>query len=44
MLKRGSVVEVTRANDGPVQSERVTVPVTDPIEAARIYQKFMSGE
>jgi predicted DNA-binding transcriptional regulator AlpA len=28
------VVAVTGANGGPVQSERVTVPVNDPIEAA----------
>jgi hypothetical protein len=28
---------------GPVQSERVIVPV-DPIEAARVYQKIMSGD
>jgi hypothetical protein len=39
-----SVVAVTGANGGPVQSERVTVPVNDPIEAARVYQKFMSGD
>jgi hypothetical protein len=33
-------VAVTGADRGPVQS--VTVSVTDPIEAARMYQKFMS--
>ena len=32
--------EVTGANGGPLQSERVTVPA-DPIEAARVYQKVM---
>jgi hypothetical protein len=31
-------VAVTGANGGPVQS--VTVSVTDPIEAARVYQKL----
>ena len=36
-------VAVTGANGGPVQSERVTVPA-DPIEAARVYQKVMSGD
>ena len=35
-----SEVAVTGADRGPVQS--VTVSVTDPIEAARVYQKFMS--
>jgi predicted DNA-binding transcriptional regulator AlpA len=39
-----SVVAVTGANGGPVQSERVVLPVNDPIEAARVYQKFMSGD
>jgi hypothetical protein len=39
-----SVVAVTGPNGGPVQSERVMVPVTDPIEAARVYQKLMSGD
>jgi hypothetical protein len=39
-----SVVAVTSPNGGPVQSERVVVPATDPIEAARVYQKFMSGD
>ena len=34
-------VAVTGDDRGPVQS--VTVPV-DPIEAARVYQKFMSGD
>jgi hypothetical protein len=38
-----SVVAMTGPNGGPVQSERVTVPV-DAIEAARVYQKFMSGD
>ena len=39
-----SIVAVTGANGGPVQSERVIVPVNDPIEAARVYQKLMSGD
>lgn len=34
-------VALTGANGGPVQSERVIVPVNDPIEAARVYQKVM---
>jgi hypothetical protein len=36
-------VAVTGANGGPVQSERVVVPA-DPIEAARVYQKFMGED
>jgi hypothetical protein len=36
-------VVVVGANGGPVQSQSVTVPA-DPIEAARVYQKFMSGD
>jgi hypothetical protein len=41
-----SVVAVTGANGGPVQSQSVsvTVPMNDPIEAARVYQKLMSGD
>jgi hypothetical protein len=35
-------VAVTGADGGPVQSVAVTVPVNDPIEAARVYQKVMS--
>jgi hypothetical protein len=38
-----SEVVMTGANGGPVQSQSVTVPA-DPIEAARVYQKFMSGD
>jgi hypothetical protein len=34
-------VALTGANGGPVQSDRVIVPVNDPIEAARVYQKVM---
>jgi hypothetical protein len=34
-------VALTGVNGGPVQSERVIVPVNDPIEAARVYQKVM---
>jgi hypothetical protein len=41
--KDTSAVVLTGPNNGPVQSERVTVPV-DPIEAARVYQKIMSGD
>jgi hypothetical protein len=39
-------VAVTGPNGGPVQSENVTmtVPINDPIEAARVYQKLMSGD
>ena len=39
-----SVVAMTGPNGGPVQSERVIIPVSDPIEAARVYQKLMSGD
>ena len=39
-----SVVAVTSPNGGPAQVERVIVPTNDPIEAARVYQKFMSGD
>lgn len=34
-------VSVTGPNGGPVQSVAATVSVTDPIEAARTYQKIM---
>jgi hypothetical protein len=37
-----SEVALTGPNGGPVQSVAVTVPVNDPIEAARVYQKVMS--
>ena len=37
-------VAMTGPNGGPVQSERVIIPVSDPIEAARVYQKLMSGD
>jgi hypothetical protein len=37
-------VAMTGANGGPVQSERVIIPGSDPIEAARVYQKLMSGD
>jgi hypothetical protein len=39
-----AVVAMTGPNGGPVQSERVTVSTTDPIEAARVYQKLMSSD
>ncbi len=39
-------VAVTGANGGPVQTVNATVeiPANDPIEAARVYQKLMSGD
>jgi hypothetical protein len=37
-------VVVAGPNGGPAQVERVIVPTNDPIEAARVYQKFMSGD
>jgi hypothetical protein len=39
-------VAVTGANGGPVQtvSATVEIPANDPIEAARVYQKLMSGD
>jgi hypothetical protein len=37
-------VDVAGPNGGPAQVERVIVPTNDPIEAARVYQKFMSGD
>jgi hypothetical protein len=39
-------VAMTGANGGPVQSVSATVeiPANDPIEAARVYQKLMSGD
>jgi hypothetical protein len=41
-----SEVAVTGANGGPVQtvSATVEIPANDPIEAARVYQKLMSGD
>jgi hypothetical protein len=42
--KDTSAVVVTGANNGPVQTERVIIPTNDPIEAARVYQKFMAGD
>ncbi len=41
-----SAVVLTGPNNGPVQSQSVsvTVPMNDPIEAARVYQKLMSGD
>jgi hypothetical protein len=38
-----SVVAMTGPNGGPVQSERVVVS-KDPMEAARTYQRVMSGD
>jgi len=37
-------VIVASPNGGPAQVERVIIPTNDPIEAARVYQKFMSGD
>jgi hypothetical protein len=39
-------VAVTGANGGPLQtvSATVEIPANDPIEAARVYQKLMSGD
>jgi hypothetical protein len=37
-------VIVAAPNGGPAQVERVIIPTNDPIEAARVYQKFMAGE
>jgi hypothetical protein len=38
-------VIVASPNGGQVQVvERVIIPTNDPIEAARVYQKFMSGD
>jgi hypothetical protein len=37
-------VIVGSPNGGPAQVERVIIPTNDPIEAARVYQKFMSGD
>ena len=37
-------VALSGPKGGPVQSERVTVSITDPIEAARVYQKLMGED
>ena len=39
-------VAMTGANGGPVQTVSATVEISanDPIEAARVYQKLMSGD
>jgi hypothetical protein len=42
--KEASAVVVAGPNGGPAKVERVIVPTNDPIEAARVYQKFMSGD
>jgi hypothetical protein len=46
--KDTSAVVLTGPNNGPVQSQSVsttvTIPANDPIEAARVYQKLMSGD
>ena len=42
--KDTSAVVLTGPNNGPVQSLSATIPMNDPIEAARVYQKLMSGD
>jgi predicted transcriptional regulator len=46
--KDTSAVVLTGPNNGPVQSQSVSatveIPANDPIEAARVYQKLMSGD
>jgi hypothetical protein len=44
--KDTSSIALTGANGGPVQTVNATVeiPANDPIEAARVYQKLMSGD
>ena len=43
--KDTSVVALTGASrTGPVQSQSVTSSTNDPIEAAKVYQKFMSED
>jgi hypothetical protein len=42
--KDTSAVVISGPNGGPAQVERVIIPTNDPIEAARVYQKFMSGD
>jgi hypothetical protein len=37
-------VAVVGANGGPVQTATAEIPANDPIEAARVYQKMMSGD
>jgi hypothetical protein len=37
-------VIVATPNGGPAQVERVIIPTNDPIEAARVYQKFMGED
>jgi hypothetical protein len=42
--KETTNVVVAGPNGGPAQVERVIIPTNDPIEAAGVYQKFMSGD
>jgi hypothetical protein len=42
--KETSAVVVSGPNGAPVLQPAPTVPKNDPIEAARIYQKFMAGD
>jgi hypothetical protein len=42
--KETSAVVVAGPNGGPAKVERVIIPTNDPIEAARVYQKFMAGD
>jgi hypothetical protein len=42
--QRDVAVALSGPKGGPAQSERVTVSTTDPIEAARVYQRFMGED
>jgi hypothetical protein len=42
--QRDVAVALSGPKGGPVQGERVTVSTTDPIEAARVYQRFMGED
>jgi hypothetical protein len=39
-----SDVTVTGPNNGPIQSVTATIPINDPIEASKAYQKLMSDD
>ncbi len=43
-IQKTRVLDRAGAGGGPVQSPSVTVSVTDPIEAARVYQKVMGED
>ena len=42
--KETSAFVVSGPDGGPAKVERVIIPTNDPIEAARVYQKFMAGD